>query len=170
MSLNLDFANGGSFTLASAGLGIGSTTSQLSTSVSCPYVFEGVFQTNFPITATFALAVPAATRIDPVTGATINLYTYTTIAPGQKSAFGVWVDQSQVATVTQGPVVSILNSTDRVSPPPNPGGRNLIGYVTVLNTSLSANGGWRPGTDAFNAAGVTTAYFNTFSYLAKLGE
>lgn len=169
MSLNLDSANGGTFALSKAGLAIGSTTSQLSIAAAVVNVIDGVFQTNVPTSASFALAVPAATRTDPVTGASINLYAYATIGVGQKSAFGVWADSSQVVTVTQGPVVSVNSNSDRVSPPPNPGNRVLIGYVTVYNATLSANGGFRPQTDAFNAAGLTTTYADTFSFIAKLG-
>ena len=169
MSLNLEQANSGTFTLSKAGLGIGSTTSQLSTAAVAAYCIDGVYKTPVPITASFALAVPPLTRADLVTGAVINLYVYSTVGVGQKSAFGVWADAAGSLTVTQGPVVNVNSNNDLVSPPPNPGSRALIGYVTVFNASLSANGGFRPQTDAFSTAGLTTVYADTFSFLGKLG-
>ena len=169
MSLNLESANSGTFTLSKAGLAIGSSTNQLSTAASVSYCIDGVYKTALGAQATFALAVPPATRIDPVTGATINIYVYSTVGVGQKSAFGVWLDAAGNLTVTQGPVVTVTSNNDLVSPPPNPGARALVGYVTVYNASVSANGGFRPGTDAFNTAGLTTTYADTFSFLGKLG-
>ena len=74
MSLNLEQANNGTFTLSKAGLAIGSTASQLSTAASVSYVIDGVFQTAKGATASFALVVPALTRLDPITGAVINVY------------------------------------------------------------------------------------------------
>lgn len=169
MSLNLDSANGGTFALSKAGLAIGSTASQLSISAAVANCIDGVYQTNVSAAASFALAVPAQTRTDPITGALINIFVYATVGVGQKSAFAVWADASQVVTVTQGPVVNVNSNADRVSPPPNPGGRVLLGYVTVYNASLATNGGFRPQTDAFNAAGLTSVFADCFSYFAKLG-
>lgn len=169
MSLNLDNANGGTFALSKAGLAIGSTASQLSITTAVVNCIDGVYQTNVAASASFPLAVPAQTRTDPITGALINIYVYATVAPGQKSAFAVWADSAQVVTVTQGPVVNVNSNSDRVSPPPNPGNRVLIGYATVFNASLVANGGFRPQTDAFNAAGLTVGYADCFSFIAKLG-
>lgn len=151
MSLSLEQASAGNFVLTKAGLAIGSTTSQLSTANSVTYVLDGVFQTAKGATATFALAAPSSAY-------TIN----TTVPVGYKCAFGVWLDSAGTFTVTQGPITPYSVSTDKAAPPPNPGSRALVGVAVVTNPSLSANGGFRPGTDAFNTT-VTTAYYDTFS-------
>lgn len=153
MSLALEQASSGTFALTKAGLGIGSTTSQLSTGASLTYVIDGVFQTAKGATASFALAAPS------------SAYTITTTVPaGNKCAFGVWIDSAGTFTVTQGVVTPYTVSTDRAAPPPNPGNRALVGVAVVTNPSLTANGGFRPGTDAFNST-VTTAYYDTFSLI-----
>lgn len=169
MSLNLESANGGTFTLSKAGLGIGSTASQLSIAAAVVNVIDGVYQTNVPLSASFALAVPALTRIDQVTQAVINIYAYTTIGAGQKSAFAVWADAAQVVSVTQGLVVGVNSNADKVMIPSNPGNRVLVGVVTVYNATLVANGGFRPQVDAFNTAGLTATFFDTFSFIARQG-
>lgn len=154
MSLVLEQALGGSFVLTKPGLAIGSTPSQFSTGASTTYVIDGIFRTAKGATATFALAAP--------TGFTIN----TTVPAGNKCAFAVWLDAAGTFTVTQGAVTPYAVSTDVAAPPPNPGGRALVGIAVVTNPSLVANGGFRPGTDAFNST-VTTAYYDTMSLQAS---
>lgn len=149
MSLNLEQAQSGTFTLTKVGLAIGSTTSQLSTAASATIVIDGVFRTAKGATATFALAAPTG-------------FSFTTIPAGSKAAFGVWVDAAGTLTVTQGPITPYGSATEAAAPPPNPGSRALLG-VAVVNTLTNA---FVPGTTAFNAAGVTTNYYDTFSYPA----
>jgi hypothetical protein len=144
MSLNLEEAIGGSFCFSNVGLGIGSSTNQLSTAATANYTLDGVYQTAKNAVATFALATPSN-------------FVLTNIPNGSKSNFGVWLDSSGNLTVTQGPVSVVTTGTDKVAPPPNPGSRTLIGVASVYNASGSA---FVPGTTAFNAAGVTTNYFN----------
>ena len=153
MALNLDQANGGNFVLTKAGLAIGSTTSQLATGASATYVIDGIFRTAKAATASFALAAPSG-------------YSYTAIPIGSKASFGVWLDTAGTFTVTQGPVTVVNSNSDRVAPPPNPDGRALVGVATVY-VGPTAAGAFTPGTTAFNATGVTTTYFDTFSLPAS---
>lgn len=154
MSLALEQATSGTFTLGKAGLAIGSTTSQLSRGAAVPYVIDGVYRTNLGTSASFAMAAAP--------GFTIN----TTVPVGNKCAFGVWADAAGTVTVTQGAITPYSVSTDLAAPPPNPGNRALIGIAVVTNASTSANGGFRPGTDAFTVSGTTTNYYDTFSFQA----
>lgn len=154
MSLSLEQASSGTFTLGKAGLSAGSTASQLARATAVSYVIDGVFRTNLGTSASFAMAAP--------TGFTIN----TTVPAGTKCAFGVWADAAGTVTVTQGAITPYSVSTDTAAPPPNPGSRALIGVAVVTNATLTTNGGWRPGTDNFAVAGTTANYYDTFSFQA----
>lgn len=158
MSLNLEQANGGNFVLTKAGLAIGSTPAQLSTANSTTYVIDGNFQTAKGATATFVMTAVSAAFPNTVT-----------VPIGNKCAFGVWLDSAGNFTVTQGPVTPVNSNSDLVGPPPNPGARAFVGYLTVYNASVSANGGFRPLTDALNTAGLTVVYVDSFSLPAKNG-
>lgn len=161
MSLNLEQVQGGTFVFSKAALGIGSTASQLATGAAVNYAINGVWAAQKAATASFALVVPPITRVDPITQASVNVYAYATVPVGSKSAFAVWLDSAGTFYVTQGPVVSASSNTDRAPIVIPPADYALVGVATVYNASLSANGGFRPGTDAFNAAGLTTTYFDT---------
>jgi hypothetical protein len=152
MSLSLEQAQLGSFVLGKPGLAIGSTASQLAIGAAFNYCIDGVLY-NKGAVASFALAAPSAA---------FNIAQ--TVPVGYKSAFGVWADSAGTLTVTQAAPVPYLASTDKAGVPPNPGGRTLVGVAVVSNPSLAANGGFRPGTDNFNAT-VTTNYYDTFSLI-----
>jgi hypothetical protein len=147
---NIDQAIGGTFVLSKAGLGVGSTNTQLSTGAITVYVIDGIFQTSKAATATFPATItpgqPAAVPV-PV---------------GNKCAFGVWLDKAGVFTVTQGQVTPANSNTDKAPPPPAPGDRALVGVFTAF--ALSAP--FVLGTNVLTAgtvAGVTVNYFDTFS-------
>jgi hypothetical protein len=146
MSLQLEGANGGTFVLTKVGLAIGSTATGLSTAASATYVLDGVFQTAKAATATFPLTVASG-------------FALSTVPIGSKAAIGVWVDSAGALTVTQGAVVPANTNSDKAGPPPAPAGCALLGVATVF----AATAAFIPGTTAFNAAGVTTTYFDTFS-------
>lgn len=154
MSFNLEGANGGSFCLTKAGLAIGSTTSQLSTAAAALTVNDGKFNASKAATATFlatlAAGVPALAAI-PI---------------GSKSNFGIWYDGTNFR-VSQGPVMPVNLSTDKVGPAPNPGsGYAPIGNVAVFVGGAAA-GSFTFGTTAFNATGVTTVYTDLFAPAAE---
>jgi hypothetical protein len=155
MSLSLEQASAGSFCLTKAVLNIGSTTSQLSvtpvpSSPGIVYCIDGVHQTPKAVTATFALAAPSG-------------YALSTIPAGGKANFGVWIDSAGVLTVTQGPTAMVGSNAEKAGPPPNPGGRALIGVASVY----TATNAFVPATTAFSATGVTTTYFDTFALPAS---
>lgn len=147
MSLSLEQASGGSFVLSKAGLAIGSTASQLSTAATAVYTLDGIYQTSKAGTATFALTAVSAA------------FPLVNIPAGSKANFGVWLDSAGNFTVTQGAVAAVAAATDKTSPPPNPGARALVGVASVY----TATNAFVPATTAFNAAGVTTTYFDTAS-------
>jgi hypothetical protein len=168
MALNLDQANGGSFAFTAAGVGRGSTATQLKTTNTTPYCVDGIFSASKAAVASFALAVPPVTRTDPVTGASTNVYSYSTIPAGYKAAFSIWLNAAGTPYVTQGPVTPAGSNADKVPAGPYPGaGYCLIGVATLYNATVTANGGWRPGTDAFNLAGTTETYFDVFGQAAQ---
>lgn len=143
MSLSLEQASGGSFVLTKAGMAIGSTTSQVSTANSVTYTLDGVFQTAKGATATIPLT--------PATG-----FALATIPIGSKSNIGLWLDSAGAFTVTQGPVSAVGSNAEKVAPPPNPGSRVLVGVASVY----AGTAAFVPATTAFNAAGITTTYFD----------
>lgn len=152
MSLSLEQAQLGTFSLTKSGLAIATTTSKVKTVNSLTYVLDGVFQTAVAGTDNITWAAPSTSFV--IT---------TTIPVGNKCAFGLWVDSAGTFTQTQGPLTPYSVSTDKAAPPPNPGSRALVGIFVVTNPSLSTNGGFRPGTDALGTT-VTTAYYDTFSF------
>lgn len=154
MSLNLEGSNGGTFALANAAVATATTTSLVKTTATLTYVIDGVY----------AAATKAATDNIPWTAPTGFVNT-TTIPQGSKCAFGLWIDSAGALTITQGPIVSVNVSTDKVGPPPNPGARAQVAAFTVFNTGVTANGGFRPGTDALGTSNTVT-YFNTLTPVA----
>lgn len=151
--LNLEQALSGTFVLSKAGLGVGSTATQLSTAAVAVYVLDGIYQTSKAATASFAAAAAPGFAFRPV-------------PIGNKAAFGVWLDSAGVFTVTQGDVVPANSNADKAPAPPNPGNRALVGVFTAF--ALSAQ--FVLGTNVLTAgtnAGVTVTYFDTFSLPAS---
>lgn len=144
MSLSLEQASGGSFVFSKAGTAIGSTVSQLATGAATVYTIDGVFAGTKAATASIPLT--------PATGYALN-----TVPIGSKAAIGLWLDAAGNFTVTQGAISQVGSAAEKVSPPPNPGARALVGVATVF----AGTAAFVPATTAFNAAGVTTAYFDT---------
>lgn len=149
MSLNLEQANSGTFVLTKVGLAIGSTASQLATGASATYVIDGIFRTAKAATASFPLTA-------------ISGYPLVSVPVGSKALLGVWLDGAGNFTVTQGPVTPVNTNADLALLPPNPGNRALVGVVSVF-VGPTAAGPFVPGTTAFNATGVVTGFFDTFS-------
>lgn len=150
MSLNLEQANAGSFCLSKVALAIGSTNTQLSTGAAANYTIDGTWQTQKGATATFALAAPAG-------------FAFSTIPIGGKASFGVWLDSAGTFTVTQGSTSNVASNADKAAPPPNPGGRTMVGVFTAY----AATAAYVPGTTALTGAGVTVVYFDMFSLPAS---
>ena len=155
MSFNLEGANGGSFCTTKAGLAIGSTTSQLSTAAAAVTVNDGKFNASKAATATFLATIAAGVAAAQA------------IPIGSKSNFGIWLDTSGNFRFSQGPVMPVNLSTDKVGPAPNPGS----GYAPVGNVAVhvggAAAGPFTFGTTAFNATGVTTVYTDLFAPAAE---
>ena len=178
MSLNLDGANGGSWVLSSAGLGVGSTTSQISTANVVNYVTDGVYNTQKAAVASVALTVPPQTRVDYTTGNLINVYALPALVPaGNKLNIAVWLDAGGNIWATPGPLtpISALGQPAAIGANPGPQAGNsvvLIGVVSIQNLTYTTNGGFRPGTDALNATVLTgtngsVTFVNTFDQNAK---
>ena len=162
MSINLEQANGGTFCYGKAGLAVATTTTLIKTAASINPIIDGVYGAAKAATDNIAWAVPAGSRIDPITGATIALFAYATTVPiGGKCSYGLWIDLAGNLTCTQGPITSVLLSTDKVAPPPNPGSRALVGIFTVYaSTAVFTAGTTTIGT------GNTVTYTDTFSLQA----
>jgi hypothetical protein len=162
MAINLEQANGGTFCVGKAGLIVGTTTSLIKTVATINPVIDGVYTTAKTATDNIAWAVPAGSRTDPITGASIALFAYNTTVPiGSKCSFGLWIDSAAAFTMTQGPIAAVITSTDKVAPPPNPGSRALVGVFTVYaSTAVYTAGTTTIGT------GNTVTYTDTFSFQA----
>lgn len=142
---------------ASAGFATGTTTTLVKTTVVLPYVINGIWYSK---AITDNQAVTGAT----VTGPLVGGGTYT-----QPAATTVYYVLSYNAAgtlyVTQGSYAGqSLGQPGAVGDGSIPDVQDLTlcpaGILKVVNTSLSANGGFRLGTDAIGIANTTATYFN----------
>ena len=67
------------------------------------------------------------------------------------------LDTAGAFTVMQG---NLVQSTDKTPVPQAPAGKAIVGVIKVVNATYTTNGGYRPGTDATNTAGLTTTFVN----------
>jgi hypothetical protein len=152
MSYNLSEHSGLTVALGSAGLAIGSTTTQYAIGTAVPYIFKGVFGTSLPTTASAALTIEPGTGIVPQ-----SPNAFQPIPPGQLCVFLGVCNPGSANAVTwlQGP----LTPSDQLvgEAPAVPQGRVAFGAIKVSNASAS---NFVVGTTAFNAASITTTYFN----------
>lgn len=100
-----------------------------------------------------------AWTIEPNTGIVPTApNSFQTVAAGQACAFAVVLDANAAFTVVQG---ALVGATERTPVPAVPTGKAIVGVIKVINNTLTTNGGFRPGTDALNTAGLgTTTYTN----------
>lgn len=82
---------------------------------------------------------------------------FQTVPAGQACAFALVLDSSGAFTVMQG---QLVQSTDKTPVPQAPSGKAVVGAIKVVNATYTTNGGFRPGTDATNSAGLTTTFVN----------
>jgi hypothetical protein len=151
MSSQLQGSNAITMALGSAGLAIGSTTSQISIGTSIVVSIVGRAVSRGTI-ASQALVAEPGMQPDP-----LNKSAFKTLPAGMTCAFSVYVDTAGAVTIGQGDFVE----NGSLAPVREaPGGKAIIGAVKVVNNTLTANGGFRPGTDAFNNGAVTTSYIN----------
>lgn len=115
------------------------------------YSINGQFYSRASV-ASQAMTIEPGTGIVPTAPNTLQ-----TVPAGQACAFAVVLDTSAAFTVIQGPLVQ---STDKTPVPAAPAGKAIVGVIKVVNATLTTNGGYRPGTDATNTAGLTTTFVN----------
>lgn len=141
MALQLSEASGGNFCLTKAGLAIATTTSRVKTAAAAATVIDGKHQASYAAT-------------DNIVWAAATGYTLPNIPAGYKAAIGIWFDGTNVKH-TMGVASQFAATSDKVAPPPFPGGVAPLGVVTVANGSAAD---FVVGTTALNAAGITATY------------
>lgn len=148
---NLEQNAGATLALASAGLAIGSTTSQYSTANAVPFLLNGRFFSRAAI-ATQALTIVPGTGIVPSAPNALQ-----PLAIGQGCSFLVVVDAASALFVVQSP---LGEAGKKQAVAAVPSGYTPIGVIKVEAVTAA----YTPGTTALNAAGVTTTYFNVGSH------
>ncbi len=148
MSFNIHEINGGTFLLNSGALAVGSTASRVAVGVGANYSYKGVFGLR---TVNSNALIPC----EPGTGVGATPNAYTDAPAGSQFALLVLIDPQNANAISgaQGPIVG---QGDPCPLPPVPNNRVCLGaakVVTLTNPFII-------GTTAFNAAGVTTTFFN----------
>lgn len=133
--------------LTSGAFAQGSTASQFTNAAAIVYSLLGRLFSR-AIVASQPLVIEPNTGLNPTAP-----NAFVTLAPGQSCAFAIVLDSALAFTVIQGPIVE---AGQLCALPAAPGNKALVGAIKVSNLTNP----FIPGTTNFNAAGVTTTYFN----------
>lgn len=151
MSSQLQGSNAITMCLSTPGLAIGSTPSQIAIGTAFAYAINGLLYSK-TTDATEAMVM------EPGMGPNaLAKSTFQTVAPGKTCAFSVYIDAAGTLTIGQGDIVDNGANAPVREAPPN---KCLIGVVKVVNNTMTANGGYRPGTDSLADAGLVDTYIN----------
>lgn len=134
MSYNLEQANSGCQAFTSGGVAITTNKAKFKTTATINYTIGGLMYTK-----------AAADNLVFSSG-------HTALAAGQACLFGLQLDAAGNVTTVQGPIVPVGDPC----PVPSPAnGRAVFGLIKV-----SATAAFTPNTTEFDAAGITTAFYN----------
>lgn len=151
MSISAQGANLLTAAFTSGGFAAASGNVNYTNANTITYAINGQFYSR-------ASVASQAFTIEPNTGIVPTApNTFQTVPAGQACAFAVVLDANAAFTVVQGPLVQ---TTDKTPVPAVPSGKAIVGVIKVVNATVTANGGFRVGTDALNTAGLTTTYVN----------
>lgn len=88
------------------------------------------------------------------------------VPAGKACAFLFVTDTTETANSgfwqIQGPIVDAGNNCPL---PAVPAGKVAFGALKVVNSTYTTNGGYRPGTDAHNSAGLARTFFNLVGHV-----
>ncbi|HBA35937.1 MAG TPA: hypothetical protein DCZ12_17565 [Gammaproteobacteria bacterium] len=148
-----NLTNGIDITLVSGALTTAGAETVYDTTVAITALIDGKFNTVATITD------GATPTTDGNTGSA-----FTPVLPDQISVFVWGVDASDTVTLYQGTVTDVDGDTDTPIDYPTfpvlPAGVAPFGYTIMQTDGTSAAAGLRPGTDNWNATGLTVTTVN----------
>lgn len=151
MSISAQGANLLSAALSSGAFAAAAGNINFTNASTITYVLNGQFYSR-------ATVASQAWTIEPNSGIVPTAAnSFQTVPAGKSCAFALVLDSAGAFTVMQG---AIVESTDKTPVPQAPNGKAVVGAIKVVNATYTTNGGFRPGTDATNSAGLTTTFLN----------
>lgn len=157
MSTPLHGATGLNLALNSGAIAAASGNVNVNIAAAVNYAINGRFY-NKAITASSTWPCDAVGHNNPRTPGVFSVQ-----PAGFTCAYALVLDSAGTVTALQGPFVE---NGSNAPVPSAPAGKVLFGVIKVINNTLTSNGGFRPQTDALNAAGLgTTTYTNTAGHV-----